>query len=141
MCAITQVDLFNCLCCAGEKISPLEVDAVLLAHPSVSQAVAFAAPDSKYGEEVPFWAIAMSFLLKLLDEREFFNSYLQVNAAIVLSEGAFATEEDLIEFCKKNLAAFKIPKKIFFSKDVPRTPTGKIQRRIVAEHFLSYKGS
>ncbi|KAH7293239.1 hypothetical protein KP509_28G017300 [Ceratopteris richardii] len=95
----------------GEKISPLEVDAVLLAHPAVAQAVAFAAPDSKYGEEV--------------------------NAAIVLSEGASATENDILEFCKKNLATFKIPKRIFFSSDVPRTPTGKIQRRIVAEHFLS----
>ena len=60
-----------------------------------------------------------------------------MNAAIVLHEGALATEDDVKEFCKKNLAAFKIPKKIFFSKDVPRTPTGKIQRRIVAEHFLS----
>eukprot|EP00250_Pteridium_aquilinum_P009612 c18796_g1_i1 orf=434-2002(-) len=97
----------------GEKISPLEVDAVLLAHPAVSQAVAFAAPDSKFGEEV--------------------------NAAVVLSEGASATEDEVMEFCKKNLAAFKIPKRIFFAKDVPRTPTGKIQRRIVAEHFLSIK--
>lgn len=94
----------------GEKISPLEIDAVLLAHPAISQAVAFAAPDDKYGEEV--------------------------NAAIVLHEGASATEDDIKDFCKKNLAAFKIPKRIFFSKDVPRTPTGKIQRRIVAEHFL-----
>ncbi|KAI5073231.1 hypothetical protein GOP47_0011244 [Adiantum capillus-veneris] len=99
----------------GEKISPLEVDAVLLAHPAVAQAVTFAAPDSKYGEEV--------------------------NAAIVFSEGAFVTEEEIKEFCKKNLATFKIPKKIFFAKDVPRTPTGKIQRRIVAEHFLSNKSS
>lgn len=95
----------------GEKISPLEIDAVLLAHPAVSQAVTFSAPDEKYGEEV--------------------------NAAIVLHEGAFVTEEEMKDFCKKNLAVFKIPKKIFFSKDVPRTPTGKIQRRIVAEHFLA----
>ncbi|MCO5559419.1 hypothetical protein L7F22_013019 [Adiantum nelumboides] len=97
----------------GEKISPLEVDAVLLAHPAVAHAVAFTAPDSKYGEEV--------------------------NAAVVFSEGAFATEEDIKEFCKKRLAAFKIPKRIFFAKDVPRTPTGKVQRKVVAEHFLSNK--
>lgn len=99
----------------GEKISPLEVDAVLLAHPAVSQAVAFAAPDEKFGEEV--------------------------NAALVLHEGASVTEAEIKDFCKKNLAPFKIPKKIFFSKDVPRTPTGKIQRRIVAEHFLSSKAT
>jgi acyl-CoA synthetase (AMP-forming)/AMP-acid ligase II len=40
------------LCFTGEKISPLEIDAVLLSHPAVSEAVAFAAPDEHYGEEV-----------------------------------------------------------------------------------------
>lgn len=94
----------------GEKISPLEIDAVLLSHPAVSEAVAFAAPDEHFGEEV--------------------------NAGIVLNKGAEATQEDIVEHCKKNLATFKIPKKIFFADELPRTATGKIQRRIVAEHFL-----
>ncbi|KAH8952087.1 hypothetical protein BDL97_09G066300 [Sphagnum fallax] len=94
----------------GEKISPLEVDAVLLSHPAVSEAVAFGAPDAHFGEEV--------------------------NAGIVLNKGANATEKDIQEFCKKNLAPFKIPKRIFFADELPRTATGKIQRRIVAEHFL-----
>jgi acyl-coenzyme A synthetase/AMP-(fatty) acid ligase len=60
----------------------------------------------------------------------------QVNAGIVLNKGANATEKDIQEFCKKNLAPFKIPKRIFFADELPRTATGKIQRRIVAEHFL-----
>jgi acyl-CoA synthetase (AMP-forming)/AMP-acid ligase II len=94
----------------GEKISPLEIDAVLLAHPAVSEAVAFAAPDDHFGEEV--------------------------NAGIVLNKGTEATAMDIVEHCKKNLAPFKIPKRIFFADELPRTATGKIQRRIVAEHFL-----
>lgn len=61
---------------------------------------------------------------------------VQVNAGIVLNKGAEATEKDIVEHCKKNLAAFKIPKRIFFADELPRTATGKIQRRIVAEHFL-----
>ncbi|EFJ30106.1 hypothetical protein SELMODRAFT_170181 [Selaginella moellendorffii] len=97
----------------GEKISPLEVDAVLLAHPAVSEAVAFAAPDEKYGEVV--------------------------NAAVVLHKGESATEQDILAFCKKNLAQFKLPRRTFFADELPRTATGKIQRRIVAEHFLSGK--
>lgn len=95
----------------GEKISPVEVDEVLLSHPAVSEAVSFAAPDEKYGEEV--------------------------NAAIVLYPNQEATEKDIVDFVKKNLAAFKIPKKVFFADSLPRTATGKIQRRFVAEHFLS----
>lgn len=94
----------------GEKISPLEVDAVILTHPAVAEAVAFAAPDSHYGEEV--------------------------NAAVVLYPGEKVSEPDLKDFLKVKLSAFKIPKKIFFALEVPRTATGKIQRRFVAEHFL-----
>ncbi|CAM6097231.1 unnamed protein product [Calypogeia fissa] len=95
----------------GEKISPIEVDEVLLSHPAVSEAVSFAAPDEKYGEEV--------------------------NAAIVLYPNQKATEQEISDFAKKNLASFKIPKRIFFADTLPRTATGKIQRRFVAEHFLS----
>eukprot|EP00262_Sarcandra_glabra_P001488 TRINITY_DN11600_c0_g1_i1.p1 TRINITY_DN11600_c0_g1~~TRINITY_DN11600_c0_g1_i1.p1 ORF type:complete len:528 (+),score=4.00 TRINITY_DN11600_c0_g1_i1:143-1726(+) len=95
----------------GEKISPIEVDAVLLSHPDVAQAVAFGVPDDKYGEEI--------------------------NCAIILREGSNIDEEEVSRFCKKNLASFKVPKKVFLTDSVPKTATGKIQRRIVAEHFLS----
>lgn len=96
----------------GEKISPLEVDAALLAHPNVVEAVSFAVPDEKYGEEV--------------------------NAAIVPksdNSDAFSVE-DLTIFVKGRLADFKIPKRFFVCSTLPRTATGKIQRRIVARHFL-----
>lgn len=93
----------------GEKISPFEVDAVLLSHPFVAQAVAFAVPDEKYGEEV--------------------------NAAVVPVEGVSIMEEDVISTCKKNLAAFKVPKRVFVTDSLPKTASGKIQRRVMAEHF------
>ncbi|KAF5732361.1 AMP-dependent synthetase and ligase family protein [Tripterygium wilfordii] len=95
----------------GEKISPIEVDAVLLSHPDISQAVAFGVPDDKYGEEI--------------------------NCAIIPREGSNIDEADVTRFCKKNLAAFKVPKKVFITDSLPKTASGKIQRRIVAQHFLA----
>jgi len=92
----------------GEKISPLEVDAVLLEHPAVAEAVSFAVPDPKYGEEV--------------------------HGAVVLKGQAEA--DDLLAFCRGRLADFKVPKKIHIADALPRTATGKIQRRHVAAHFL-----
>jgi acyl-CoA synthetase (AMP-forming)/AMP-acid ligase II len=92
----------------GEKISPLEVDAALLEHPAVAEAVSFAAPDAKYGEEV--------------------------HAAVVLK--GTATSAEIQAFCGKRLADFKVPKVIHIADAVPRTATGKIQRRHVAAHFL-----
>ena len=93
----------------GEKISPLEVDAVLLEHPAVKEAVSFAAPDAKYGEVV--------------------------HAAVVLKSPA--TPEEIQAFCKSRLADFKAPKVIHITNEVPRTPTGKLQRRQVAAWFLT----
>ncbi|KAH1036350.1 hypothetical protein GLYMA_20G159300v4 [Glycine max] len=95
----------------GEKISPIEVDAVLLSHPDIAQAVAFGVPDDKYGEEI--------------------------NCAIIPKEGSNIDEAEVQRFSKKNLAAFKVPKKVFFTDSLPKTATGKILRRLVAEHFVS----
>lgn len=97
----------------GEKISPIEVDAVLLGCPGVKQAVAFGVPDEKYGEEI--------------------------NCAVILreEEDGKVGEKEVVEFCRKNLAAFKVPKKVFIADDLPKTATGKIQRRVVAQHFLA----
>ncbi|MQL84174.1 hypothetical protein Taro_016683 [Colocasia esculenta] len=95
----------------GEKISPIEVDAVLLSHPDVAQAVAFGVPDDKYGEEI--------------------------NCAVIPKEGSEVDEAEVLRFCRKNLAGFKVPKRVFITDSVPKTATGKIQRRIVAEHFLA----
>ena len=91
----------------GEKISPLEVDAVLAAHPAVAEAVSFGVPDAKYGEEV--------------------------HAAVVLR--APATPDDLQAFAAERLAAFKVPKAIHVLDELPKTATGKVQRRHVAAQF------
>ncbi len=91
----------------GEKISPLEVDAVLLEHPAVAEAVSFAVSDPKYGEEV--------------------------HGAVVLRAAADADE--ILAFCRARLADFKVPKRLHITDALPRTATGKIQRRHVAAHF------
>ncbi len=88
----------------GEKIAPREIDEVLLTHPAVAEAVCFGVPDAKYGEEVA--------------------------AAVVLRGDA--TEASLMAYCRERLAAFKVPKTIYLLTHIPRTATGKIQRRAVA---------
>lgn len=88
----------------GEKIAPREIDEVLCAHSAVAEAVSFAVPDRMYGEEVA--------------------------AAVVLKSSA--TEAELVKHCKALLADFKIPKTIYILDSIPRTATGKIQRRLVA---------
>jgi acyl-CoA synthetase (AMP-forming)/AMP-acid ligase II len=91
----------------GEKISPREIDEVLLAHPKVAEAVAFGVPHTAWGEEV---------------------------AATVTLHGE-ATEDELLAYCKERLADFKRPKQIHITTAIPRTATGKIQRRVVAQAF------
>ncbi len=89
----------------GENISPYEVEEILLGHPAVVDAVCFGVPDEKYGEEVA--------------------------AAVALTYPAAARE--LADFCRERLAAFKVPTVIHIVEKIPRTPTGKLQRRRVAE--------
>jgi acyl-CoA synthetase (AMP-forming)/AMP-acid ligase II len=91
----------------GEKIAPPEIDEVLLSHPSVAEAVAFGMPHPTWGEEVA--------------------------AAVVLHEPL--TELVLLRFCKERLADFKCPRKIHIVEAIPRTATGKIQRRAMAAAF------
>jgi acyl-CoA synthetase (AMP-forming)/AMP-acid ligase II len=93
----------------GEKISPREIDEVLLTHPAISEAVCFGVPHPTWGEEVA--------------------------AAIVLK--GTASEGDVLAFCKERLADFKRPKKIHIVETIPRTATGKIQRKAVAAALSS----
>jgi len=86
----------------GEKISPREVDEVLMDHPAVQQVVTFAIPHEKLGEEV--------------------------GAAVVLRPGQAATEKDLRSFVAGRLADFKVPRKIVFLDEIPKGATGKLQR-------------
>src|SRR5690606_5040777 len=83
----------------GEKISPREVDDILLEHPAVAQALTFAMPHSKLGEEVA--------------------------AAVVLREGAKADERELRAFLATRIADFKVPRKVLFLDDIPKGATGK----------------
>jgi acyl-CoA synthetase (AMP-forming)/AMP-acid ligase II len=92
----------------GEKIAPLEIDEVLMTHPCVAEAVAFGMPHPTWGEEVA--------------------------VAVVLKEPQ--TEAALLEHCKLRLADFKCPKKILIVEKIPRTATGKIQRRSMAEALV-----
>ncbi|MGN6379142.1 MAG: AMP-binding protein [Gaiellales bacterium] len=89
----------------GENISPAEIEDVLRAHPAVAEAVCFGLADDRYGQ--------------------------QVGAAVVPS-GA-VTDSELRDHCRGSLAAFKVPAKIAVVDDLPRTPTGKLQRRLVAQ--------
>jgi acyl-CoA synthetase (AMP-forming)/AMP-acid ligase II len=93
----------------GEKVSPREIDEVLLAHPAIAEAVAFGVPHRMWGEEVA--------------------------AAVVLREETIASEADLLAYCRERLAEFKSPKKIHIVQAIPRTATGKLQRRIVAAAY------
>ncbi len=86
----------------GEKVAPREVDEALMDHPAVLQAVTFAVPHDMLGEEVA--------------------------AAVVLREEATATEQELRSFLSQKLAAFKTPRKILFLSEIPKGPTGKLQR-------------
>ncbi|WP_137176663.1 acyl--CoA ligase [Roseomonas sp. AR75] len=91
----------------GEKVSPLEVDGVLSAHPAVAQVLCFAIPHAKLGEEV--------------------------GAAVVLREGLDCTERELRDFCAKQLADFKVPRKVVFVAEIPKGATGKLMRIGLAE--------
>ena len=91
----------------GEKISPLEVDEVLMDHPAVAQCVAFALPHPKLGEEVA--------------------------AAVVLRAGEAADERAIREFAASRMADFKVPRKVLILDEIPKGATGKMQRIGMAE--------
>ncbi len=86
----------------GEKISPREVDEILMDHPAVAQVVCFGMPHAKLGEEVA--------------------------AVVVLREGAAATERELAAFVSTRAADYKVPKTILFMDEIPKGATGKLQR-------------
>jgi acyl-CoA synthetase (AMP-forming)/AMP-acid ligase II len=91
----------------GEKISPLEVDTVIMDHPAVAQVVTFAVPHDMLGEDIA--------------------------AAVVLREGAVCDERELRSFVGSKVADFKVPRKILFLAEIPKGATGKLQRIGLAE--------
>ena len=88
---------------AGYKVWPREVEDVLYGHPAVREAAVVGVPDERRGETV--------------------------KAFVSLLAGETATEQDLIEYCKANMAAYKYPRSVEFIDELPKTPTGKILRR------------
>ncbi|KAM0797498.1 hypothetical protein BDR22DRAFT_882167 [Usnea florida] len=94
----------------GEKISPVELDNVVSQNPSVAEAVCFAMPDEMYGQDI--------------------------GLVVVLKDGEKASPEELRKWIAARVAIFKVPKKIYLSDSIPKTPTGKVQRRMVAEAML-----
>lgn len=93
----------------GEKISPKEVDEVLMDHPAVQQVVTFGVPHEKLGEEVA--------------------------AAVVLREGIEATPAEIRDFAAGRLADFKVPRQILVMDEIPKGPTGKLRRIGLAEQL------
>jgi acyl-CoA synthetase (AMP-forming)/AMP-acid ligase II len=95
--------------CGGEKLSPAEIDEVLMAHPSVASALSFGASCPVMGE--------------------------RVCAVVVLHSGRAATESDLKAFVRDRLAKFKVPKRVVITDEIPRGATGKMQRIGMAQRL------
>lgn len=91
----------------GYNIYPREIEEVLYEHPAMKEAAAVGVPDPYRGETV--------------------------KAIIVLKEGMQASEEEIIAHCRKNLAAYKVPRIVEFRAELPKTNVGKILRRALRE--------
>ncbi len=96
---------------AGENISPEEIEAVLHSHPKVDEAAVIGVVDEEWGE-VPM-------------------------AVIVIKKGEKATPEELMEYCRANLASFKRPRSVVFVNELPRNPMGKVLKRVLREQYAS----
>ena len=93
----------------GENVYSVEVENVLYTHPSILEAAVIGVPDPKWGEAV--------------------------KAVVVLRPGREATEEDIIEYCKKEIAGFKSPKTVDFVQELPKTGSGKIYKKGLKEKY------
>jgi len=94
----------------GENVYSTEVENVLYEHPAILEAAVIGIPDEKWGEAV--------------------------HACVVLKEGMTATEEEIIAFCKENLARYKAPKSVEFLSALPRTGSGKIYKKGLRDKYL-----
>lgn len=93
----------------GENIYPREVEEALYAHPSILEAVVIGVPDEQWGEAV--------------------------KAFVVLKGREKVSEEEIIDFCKKNMASYKKPKSVEFIDALPRNPVGKVLKRELREKY------
>ncbi len=95
---------------SGFKVYPDEVDRVLMSHPKILEAATIGVPDARSGESV--------------------------KSFIVLKPGQTATEEEIVAFCREQLAAFKIPKQLEFRTEIPKSSMQKILRRELKQEEL-----
>jgi fatty-acyl-CoA synthase len=98
----------------GENIYPREVEEFLYRHPKVAEVQVFGIPDEKYGEELCAW--------------------------IVLQPGESAGEEEIRDYCRGNIAHYKVPRHIRFKEALPMTVTGKPQKFLMRENMIEELG-
>ena len=94
----------------GENVYPREIEEFLFRHPKVQSAQVFGVPDQKYGEEICAW--------------------------IVLKPGNVCTEDDIREFCRNQIAHYKVPRYIRFVEEMPMTVSGKAQKFVMRERMI-----
>jgi acyl-CoA synthetase (AMP-forming)/AMP-acid ligase II len=95
----------------GENVSSIEVEDAVFSHPAVAEVAVIGVPDDKWGE--------------------------MVTALVVLAEGKDVTPEEIMAHCRGRIAGYKIPKRVEFRQEIPRTATGKIQKFKLREQFWS----
>ncbi|TKC88481.1 AMP-binding protein [Trinickia terrae] len=94
----------------GENLYPREIEEYLFRHPKIQNVQVFGVPDEKNGEELCAW--------------------------IVLRQGEYATEEDIRDFCRGQIAHYKIPRYVRFVDEMPLTVTGKVQKFVMREEMI-----
>jgi long-chain acyl-CoA synthetase len=100
--------------CGGYNVYPREIEEVLYQNPKVQEACALGVPDPYRGETVKVF--------------------------VVLKEGRTATPEEIVEYCRANLARYKVPTLVEFRKELPRSHVGKVLRKILREEEKGEKG-
>lgn len=105
----------NMIISGGENIFPSEVENVIGGNTKVKDVAVIGIPHEKWGE--------------------------QVAAVVVLHEGAYATEQEISEYCREKIAGYKVPKRVIFIKDdeMPRSGAGKILHRLLRERYGMWK--
>jgi long-chain acyl-CoA synthetase len=98
----------------GENVYSGEVEAVIYGHPAVREAAVFGVPDSQWGE--------------------------LVMACVVLKPDATLTADDLVAFCRRSLASYKVPRRIeFYDTDLPKSSSGKVLKKTLRERFWTHQ--